>query len=89
MSYETDHDLACATVDPFLALTSTDPAADTLWEGSPMTKTQPPTKSDWQIATLHNLTDVEDLLDCLEAHGVREREFLTLSNDSFAVRWRR
>ena len=33
-------------------------------------------------------TDVEELLDCLEANAVAEREVHTFGNDTFAVRWR-
>lgn len=42
----------------------------------------------WQCATLSNLSEVEDLLDCLEAQKFAQREVLTLGNASFRVRWR-
>ena len=42
----------------------------------------------WHVATLANLNQVEDLLDCLEARGVAEREVVTLEDNLFAVRWR-
>lgn len=42
----------------------------------------------WSLATMHDLTDAEDLLDYLEAHGVADRELVVLGNSAFAVRWR-
>jgi hypothetical protein len=42
----------------------------------------------WHVATLASLNQVEDLLDCLEARGVAEREVVTLEDNLFAVRWR-
>lgn len=41
----------------------------------------------WKNATLTRLCDVEDLLDSLEACGVKERE-VEMGQDSYAVRWR-
>jgi hypothetical protein len=75
-------------VDPFQPATGSDPSADTLPTGCAMSKTTPPAASEWQITTVTNLSQVEDLLDCLEAQGFAEREVLTLGNSSFAVRWR-
>jgi hypothetical protein len=75
-------------VDPFQTPTGTDPSADTLPTGCAMAKTTPPAAGDWQVTTLTNLTQVEDLLDCLEAQGFAEREVIALGNASFAVRWR-
>ncbi|HET6573061.1 MAG TPA: hypothetical protein VFG68_05630 [Fimbriiglobus sp.] len=48
----------------------------------------PAPAANWHVATLANLSQVEDLLDCLEARGIAEREVVTLENDLFAVRWR-
>ncbi len=45
-------------------------------------------RSDWQLTTLDDLSDAEDLLDSLEAHGYADRELILLGNSSFAVRWR-
>ncbi|MCU0704674.1 MAG: hypothetical protein MUF18_11920 [Fimbriiglobus sp.] len=42
----------------------------------------------WTVATLSRLSDVEDLLDNLEAHRVAEREVRVLGNSSFRVRWK-
>lgn len=42
----------------------------------------------WSVATVSRLSEVEDLLDCLEAHSVREREVRVLGNNSFRVRWK-
>jgi hypothetical protein len=75
-------------VDPFQPATGSDPSIDTLPTGCPRSKLDPPTATDWQVATLTNLSQVEDLLDCLEANGFAQREVLTLGNSSFAVRWR-
>ena len=77
-----------ATVDPFAFPGSLDPAADTLSCGGDMAKTVPAPATDWQSVTLNNLSRVQDLLDSLEAHGVAEREVVTLSDAAFTVRWR-
>jgi len=42
----------------------------------------------WKSTTLKRLSDVEDLLDCLEASGFAEREMETRGNCTFNVRWR-
>ena len=44
--------------------------------------------SGWSNTTLNRLCDVEDFLDCLEAHGFAEREIVTRGNCEFNVRWR-
>ena len=77
-----------STVDPFSAPRITDPSAETLAGNSEMVKTVLNTPNEWNVATLHNLTDVEEMLDCLEAHGIQSREVITLSEDCFAVRWK-
>ena len=75
------------TVNPFDAVGSADPAADTLCAEA-MTRTQFAQKSGWKLVTLTNLRDVEDLLDCLESSSVNEREVHTVGASGFAVRWR-
>jgi hypothetical protein len=60
-----------------------DPSAETLRTDSPARP-----RADWQLATVTNLTDAEDLLDSLEAHGCEDRELVVLGNSCFAVRWR-
>lgn len=60
-----------------------DPAAETLRTDSPARP-----RADWQLATVTNLTDAEDLLDSLEARGCEDRELVVLGNSCFAVRWR-
>jgi|SRR4051794_828730 len=60
-----------------------DPAADTV--AGPA---RAPKSTDWQLATVDDLTAAEDLLDCLEAHGYEERELVVTGNSTFAVRWR-
>ena len=42
----------------------------------------------WSVVTLNRLSDVEDLLDSLEAHRVGEREVRVMGNSSFRVRWK-
>lgn len=75
------------TVDPFELPDVADPSADTLSEGDNQVKTVF-VPSSWQSTKLTSLTRVGDLLDSLEAHGVREREVVSLSESSFLVRWR-
>jgi hypothetical protein len=62
-----------------------DPAAETLGGHNEVHTT---TQSDWQLTTVSDLCDAEDLLDCLEYQGYTERELLILGNSCFAVRWR-
>ena len=47
-----------------------------------------PPKPEWHMATLHSLTEVEDLLDSLEAHGIATREVTAVNSGTFAVRWK-
>ena len=75
------------TVNPFDAVSTSDPAADTLCSEA-LTRTQFAQSAGWKLVTLTNLREVEDLLDCLEASSVAEREVHTLGNSHFAVRWR-
>ena len=80
-----------ATVDPFGP--NLDPSADTLAGNSSLVRTHlnPPAadpNAAWHTTTLDNLTAVEDLLDSLEAHGVKACEVATLSAACFSVRWK-
>jgi hypothetical protein len=61
-----------------------DPAADTMSGSQP----QQQARTEWQLTTVTDLTDAEDLLDCLEAQGFKERELVVLGNSCFAIRWR-
>lgn len=61
-----------------------DPAAETLSDGG----NKAAVHADWQLTPVDSLTDAEELLDCLEAHGHAERELVVLGNSSFVVRWR-
>lgn len=72
-------------IGPFAPGTA-DPSADTL-SGQVQVSTVF-AADDWQTVTLSRLTEVEDLLDTLEAHHVTEREVQTLGNAAFRVRWR-
>jgi hypothetical protein len=77
-----------AAVRPALAGDNTlvglaDPAAETMRSDSP---SRP--RADWQLATVDDLTDAEDLLDSLECRGYEDRELVVLGNSCFAVRWR-
>lgn len=67
---------------------TSDPSEDTLAGHSDVVQTTKPTGTEWKMATLNNLAQVEDLLDSLEAAGIAEREVHTLGNNLFAVRWR-
>jgi hypothetical protein len=60
-----------------------DPSAETLRIDAPARP-----RADWQLATVHNLSEAEDILDSLEAHGCEDRELVVLGNSCFAVRWR-
>jgi hypothetical protein len=51
-------------------------------------KTAPPSRTEWNVATVSALCDAEDLLDSLERRGFAERELIVLGNANFAVRWR-
>jgi|GEM_PF-5492956 len=66
-----------------------DPGSDTMPVNCAMSKTAfPANQPEWQVKTLGNLRQVEDLLDSLEAHGIEHREVLAMGNNVFAVRWR-
>ena len=72
-------------VDPFLPGVA-DPSGDTLHDESNVKTVF--VESAWQTTTVTGLDRATDLLDSLEAHGVRERELVTLGDESFLVRWR-
>lgn len=79
-----------STAHPALATDNTavglrDSAVDTLLGGNPV---GPKVRTDWQLTTVEDLNAAEDLLDCLEANGITERELVVLGNSCFAVRWR-
>ena len=42
----------------------------------------------WSVVTLTRLSDVEDLLDTLEAHRFAQREVRAVGNSEFRVRWK-
>jgi hypothetical protein len=44
--------------------------------------------TEWQLATVDDLSRAEDLLDSLEANGFADRELVVLGNSCFAVRYR-
>jgi len=72
-------------VDPFLPGV-TDPSADTLHgEAAVQTVFLEPR---WQSTVVSSLGRATDILDSLEAHGVRDREVVTLADERFLVRWR-
>ena len=76
-----------ATVEPFEATGSGDPAADTIC-GEDGARTASPPGPGWQVNVYRSLAEVEAALDALEVCGVTEREVHALANDVFAVRWR-
>lgn len=61
-----------------------DPAAETLPNGCDNS----PAGTNWQLTTVDDLNEAEDLLDCLEVQGFEHRELVVLGNSCFAVRWR-
>ena len=62
-----------------------DPATETLGGHN---ESYAPAQNDWQLTTVSDLCDAEEMLDCLEYQGYTERELLILGNSCFAVRWR-
>lgn len=68
---------------------ATDDTAETLAGSATgvLTVLNPP-HTDWHMVTLHSLSEVEALLDSLEAHGIAAREVTAVSNDTFTVRWK-
>jgi len=65
---------------------SADPAADTLvGQGQIETVFSEP---QWTSLTLSSLSEVETLLDRLEACRVPHREVITMGNAAFCVRWK-
>ncbi len=42
----------------------------------------------WQERTLDDLTDMANLLDCLESSGVNDRKIYTQTDGTFLVMWR-
>lgn len=46
------------------------------------------TDDGWTVITLTSLSEVEDLLDSLEAQKVAQREMRVMGNSSFRVRWK-
>ena len=83
--------LPAGTVDPFAAPPRPrDPASDTVANDA-LTRTAPPAHraaSEWNVRTLTDLSEVERLLDRLEASGVTVREVHTIGEEGFAVRWK-
>lgn len=71
------------TVYPF-APSTPDPVADTVAAAADTVFAD----DGWQVATLTSLSEVEDLLDSLEARHFAQREVRTLGNNCFRVRWR-
>lgn len=70
------------TVYPFAPVTPS--SADTIAAGVDTVFAD----DGWSVVTLDRLSDVEDLLDSLEAHQVCEREVRVIGNNSFRVRWK-
>jgi hypothetical protein len=77
-------ELQPGTVGPFEAPDLADPAADTMAGG----RSEATLAGDWHEVTLNKLSDVENLLDSLEAQSVAHREMSIVGNDKFLVRWR-
>ncbi len=75
-----------ALVGETTAVGLADPATETLSGGQ--REKHASVESDWQLTTVSDLCDAEELLDCLEYQGYTERELLILGNSCFAVRWK-
>ena len=78
-----------AKVDPLDVLASettlsgSASASDTAIVGRTLTQTTAPA---WNVTTISNLHDAEELLDMLENQGFAERELVLMGNACFAVR---
>lgn len=79
-----DSALMPATVNPFSTPRLSDPSAETL----PINCSSATTLAgDWQSQEFKTLCEVEDMLDWLENHDVRQTELQNLDG-KFLVRWR-
>lgn len=79
-----DSALLPATVNPFGSPRTTDPTADTFDAVSASAETL---TGDWHTNEVQSLREVEDVLDWLENHQVRQTE-LSQFNGKFQIRWR-
>lgn len=79
-----DSALLPATVNPFTGTPKTDASADTLVMGCAATATL---AGDWHATEVQTLHEVENILDWLENHNVRQSE-LQSADGKFVVRWR-
>ena len=82
--------LQAGTVDPFAPPARPRESASDTISDDPMTRTSLPDRgagSRWHVRTLTDLSEVECLLDRLEACGVTTREVDTIGEEGFAVRW--
>ena len=76
------------TVDPFYGTEQGTSSSDTAAMSSEMVQTVLVPKSEWQSGNFRSLSQVEDMLDTLEAHGFASREVVMLTDDCFTVRWK-
>src|SRR4051812_18591559 len=74
-------------VSPFAVGRGT--SADTMSSANTDTVLPERRAGDWTVTTLASLADAESFLDHLENCRVTEREMHVLSNNLFAVRWRK
>lgn len=42
----------------------------------------------WRSCAVHSLADAGDLCDLLDMHGISDRTFQIVDNDTFVVAWR-
>ena len=77
-----------AFASPFGSIGLRDQSADTLQGGTAFRVFPPAAPGEWQVLTCDTLRDVENTLDSLENHGIRDREVVAMSNSCFAVRWK-
>ncbi len=79
-----DSALMPATVNPFSTADHCPSSADTLPNATYATATL---TGDWKTTEVQSLHQVEDVLDWLENHNVRQTE-LQRDDGKFVVRWR-
>jgi hypothetical protein len=63
-----------------------DPSADTMVNQAAIETVF--NDNGWQSVTVNSLSEAEEILDCLEAGKIEQREMVTQGNASFCVRWR-
>ena len=76
------------TVDSFDCPPAIDSSAETIASEQTTTQAKRSDTQPWHVKMLNSLSDVTDLLDCLEMHGIHQRKVEIINDNTFAVRWR-